>query len=89
MYVVGDATYDPVTNMTNMTFASGGFQGSRGEDQGEDTFVENIFEELDYPTEWFYNESTQTLYFWHNATAGVPPPSDGSLVVPQSKAFFK
>ena len=21
----------------------------------------------------FYNETTQTLYYWHNATAGVPP----------------
>jgi len=87
MYVVGPGTtFDGTT--TNMTFSSGGFQGSRGEDQGEDSFVENVFEELDYPTEWFYNETTQTLYFWHNATAGVPPPADGSLVVPQTKWFF-
>jgi hypothetical protein len=88
MYVVGSASFDATKNMTNMTFAAGGFQGSRGEDQGEDTFVENIFEELDYPSEWFFNESTQTLYYWHNATAGVPPPSDGALVAAQTKWLF-
>ena len=87
-YAIGQSDFDSSKNLTNFTFSSGGFQGSRGEDQGEDTFVENIFEELDYPTEWFYNETTQTLYFWHNATAGVPPPADGSLVVPQTKWLF-
>ena len=36
----------------------------------------------------FYNETTQTLYYWHNATAGVPPPADGALVAAQTKYFF-
>ena len=88
MYVIGGADFDAGKATTNFSFSAGAFQGSRGEDQGEDSFIENIFEELDYPTEWFYNETTQTLYFWNNATAGVPPPSDGSLVVPQTKWLF-
>ncbi|WP_150118678.1 PDZ domain-containing protein [Collimonas fungivorans] len=35
--------------------------------QGTDTsteYVENIFEELDVPGEWFYNTQTATLYFY-------------------------
>eukprot|EP01083_Nonionella_stella_P110129 322065_1 len=34
-------------------------------------FVENVREELDYPTEWFYNESAKTLYYVQNGT-GTP-----------------
>ena len=65
----------------------GGFQGSRGEDQGEDTYIENVFEELDWPGEYFYNESTQILYLFFNATAGTPPPTNG-LVVTHTKHLF-
>ena len=68
------------TNATNYLLR-GGFQGSRGDTQGEATYIENVFEELDAPGEYFYNESTQTLYLWHNDTSGTPPPSDGSLAV--------
>ena len=45
-------------------------------------------EELDAPAEFFYNEATQVLYFWHNASAGTPPPSDGSLKVTQTKGLI-
>jgi hypothetical protein len=84
---VGSATYDAGSGTSNFTFSRGGFQGSRGEDSGEDSFIENVFEELDWPGEFFYNESSQTLYFWHNAT-NTPPPMDGSLSVPQNKWLF-
>ena len=48
--------------------------------------IENVFEALDYPNEWFYNASTQQLYLIPNATvpdhaAGVhAPPADTTLV---------
>lgn len=81
MYEIGSADFDAATNATNFTFAWGGFQGSRGADTGEDTYIENIFEELDAPSEWFFNESSSMLYLWYNASGGTPPPSDGSLVL--------
>ncbi len=31
---------------------------------GRRFFVRNVREELDAPGEWFYNQETQTLYFW-------------------------
>ena len=68
--------------------------GEVTDDEGKDTrliggswMVENVREELDAPSEYFYNESTQTLFLWPNATAAATeaqrdakPPA--SLVVP-------
>jgi len=45
-------------------------------------------QELDYPAEWYFDEVAQTLYLWHNATAGTPPPIDGSVVITQVKNLF-
>jgi hypothetical protein len=42
----------------------------------------------DYPAEWFYNETSQELYLWHNASGGVAPPTDGSIVVTQLRHLF-
>ena len=89
MYTVGSATFDAASKTTNFSFSAGGFQGSRGEDSGEDTYIENVFEELDAPSEWFFNESSKILYLYWNATAGVPPPSDGSISATQTKWLFK
>jgi hypothetical protein len=47
-----------------------------------------VWEELDAPAEFFYNEATKTLFLWHNDTAGTPPPTDGSLSVTQTKWLF-
>jgi hypothetical protein len=41
---------------------------------GAEFYVENVFEELDAPGEWFYNITTQTLYVNYNGT-GAPPAS--------------
>jgi hypothetical protein len=62
-------------------FSGGGFQGAEGEDSGWNGFIENVHEELDYETEWFFNASTATLSFFHNATSGTPPPPSGFVVV--------
>ena len=43
----------------------GGWQNNRGGAAHADIrFVENIFEELDAPDEWFLNNKTHTLYFY-------------------------
>ena len=43
----------------------GGWQNNRGGGQNANTkFVENIFEELDAPGEWFLNSKRHTLYFY-------------------------
>lgn len=43
----------------------GGWQNNRGAAaHAELRFVENIFEELDSPGEWFLNNKTHTLYFY-------------------------
>lgn len=43
----------------------GGWQNNRPSPMHkEHRFVENIFEELDAPNEWFYNQAEQVLYFF-------------------------
>lgn len=73
---------------------TGGWQGGRGwQLNGTDGtldptppfFVENVFEELDAPGEWFFNKSTRQLFFFPNdtATQSQPPPPDAVFVVPR------
>jgi hypothetical protein len=81
MFEVGD--YDAGRN--NFTFGYGGFQGARGNDQGGDWFVENVFEELDHPGEFFHDEKTGKLYLFHNGTGA--PPADATVVAPQLKVL--
>jgi len=57
MFEVAD--YDASAN--NFTFGLGGFQGARGNNEGGDYFVENVFEELDYTGEFFFNKTTGDL----------------------------
>ncbi len=45
-----------------------------------------MFEELDSPEEWFFDENTKTLYFFYNGTGA--PPADLQFVVPQLKTLF-
>lgn len=88
MMEVSSATFNPIDGSTNFSLPWGAFQGSRGADAGEGTYVENVMEELDAPAEWFFNTTTQMLYLWHNASAGTPPPLDGSIVLTQIKHLF-
>ncbi|WP_017445744.1 right-handed parallel beta-helix repeat-containing protein [Gayadomonas joobiniege] len=51
---------------------TGGFQNNRSSGPHRMyRYVENIFEELDAPNEWFYDKSTSTLYYY--------PPKDLDL----------
>ena len=53
---------------TNAVTYEGGWQNNRPSGMNKDNrFVENIFEELDAPGEWFLDSKSNTLYFY-------PPP---------------
>ena len=54
----------------------GGFQEARGCFFGKEWYVENIFEELDAPGEWFYDQTEQKLYLYPNGSNDNVP-SDG------------
>jgi len=72
-------SYDAATGAATFNFAEGGYQDARGGDGG-DWYVENVLEELDAPGEWYFDKAAKKLYVFWNATAGTPPPSDGSVV---------
>ena len=84
MFEVG--SYD--SSSGTFTFSKGGFQGARGANGGDEIVVENVMEELDWPNEWFYDEDSKTLYYFHNATAGTEPPSDTLFVATQLKTLI-
>jgi hypothetical protein len=78
MYEVGLYKYS--NGIGSFTFSAGGFQDARGSDDAGEFYIENVLEELDFPSEWFYNSTTSILYFNFNATIGTFPPTDGSIV---------
>ena len=55
----------------SMSWTVGGFQGGEGATGAGEWNVENAFDELDAPNEWFYDEAKKDLYFFHNGTG--PP----------------
>jgi hypothetical protein len=61
----GDFTWRITGKNTNgEPTLEGGWQNNRGAAAHRDVrFVENIFEELDAPGEWFLNNQTHTIYF--------------------------
>ena len=72
----------------NFKFSKGGFQGARGNNQGAEFVIENVKEELDAPTEWFYDEDKKVLYYFHNATPGSEPPRDSLFIATQLKTLI-
>ena len=88
MQLSGAPRYDASTGQSTFDFSLrvGGNQGSRGGDAGQEMFVENVFDELDAPGEFFFDPARPgtgkpTLWLWHNASGGTPPPATG-LVAP-------
>ena len=51
-------------------------------------FVENAFEELDAPAEYWFDAVNSKLYLYHNDTNGTPPPAGLALWVPQLELLF-
>mmetsp|Transcript_116850 Transcript_116850/g.239049 ORF Transcript_116850/g.239049 Transcript_116850/m.239049 type:complete len:851 (+) Transcript_116850:58-2610(+) len=78
--------YDAETN--NFTFGAGGNQGARGNNKGGDFFVENVFEELDNPGEFFFDRKAGYLYLYHNSSTGGPPSAEAEVVVPQKPVLM-
>lgn len=72
------------TNTTNtvLNWSFGGFHGAEGTDAGEDWYIDHVREELDAPREFFFDATTQQLYFFHNASVGIPPPESWMFEVP-------
>ena len=52
-----------------ITWTLGGFQEARGCATGAEWYVENIFEELDSPGEWYFDDLDNKLYFYPNDSA--------------------
>ena len=69
MFEIGE--YDPEREIIH--FSKGGFQGGRGASNGEEFYIENVIEELDYPKEYFFNKTTRTLYYYNNQTNNTDP----------------
>lgn len=64
----------------------GGYQNNRQMGMHDQfRFVENIFEELDAPGEWFYDNTRKILYFY--PPEGMEPAS-ANFTVPQLKCLF-
>ena len=53
---------------STVKFGRGGFQGARG-GPGSDYFIQNVREELDDPTEFYFDVAAQRLYVVSNATS--------------------
>lgn len=79
----------PGTGNTTLSWDYGAFHGGEGADAGEDWVVEHILEELDSFREFYFDSGSQRLYFFHNASAGVPPPSDWAFEVPLLRCLVK
>jgi len=69
-------------NDTHLTWTFGAFHGAEGSDSGEDWYVDHILEELDSPREFYFEAASQTLFYVHNASVGIPPPSSWLFEVP-------
>eukprot|EP01112_Ceratiomyxa_fruticulosa_P011058 TRINITY_DN2973_c0_g1_i5.p1 TRINITY_DN2973_c0_g1~~TRINITY_DN2973_c0_g1_i5.p1 ORF type:complete len:905 (+),score=191.36 TRINITY_DN2973_c0_g1_i5:344-3058(+) len=65
------------SNMS-LSWTKGGYQGARGlvdtsNPRGGEWYIDGVFEELDTPNEFFYDEKTNKLYYFNNNTATQPP----------------
>ena len=80
MWSIGDNNnYNPKTG--EVLFSGGGFQGGEGTPNGDIWFIENVFEELTFPMEYFYNRTESILYYFNNETDQKVPPSDDTVFV--------
>jgi hypothetical protein len=71
---VASSSFNATSGATTLVFdyGRGGFQGAWGTTSDEEFFVENVFEELDAPAEWFHDAAANELFVVWNAT-GAPP----------------
>ena len=69
MFPVKERKYD----RRYITWTRGGFQEARGCSHGREWYIENIFEELDSPGEWYFDDIDKTLFYYPNGSL----PSEG------------
>lgn len=55
-------------DVMSLEWTKGGFQECRGSTHGGAFFIENVFEELDAPGEYFYDRATKRLFLYPNGT---------------------
>jgi hypothetical protein len=79
---VGALATDPASHASTLSWTHGGFHGAEGADAGEDWYLDHIQEELDAPREFYLDAAAQLLYYWHNASAGTPPPPEWAFEAP-------
>lgn len=63
-----------------LTWTYGAFQGSEGDSNPAEAYVEGIFQELDAPNEFFLDFDAQVVYYFYNGTGA--PPSSWTFEVP-------
>ncbi len=71
-----------------LSWSHGGFQEARGCKTGKEWYVENIFEELDSPNEWFLDYTEKKLYYYPNGSlpsSGIGTALDQLVVVQGSR----
>ena len=69
MFAVEERKYDD----RHIRWSRGGFQEARGCSRGREWYIENIFEELDSPDEWYFDDIEKTLFLFSNGSL----PSEG------------
>ena len=79
---VSAAGTDPATGVTALAWTHGAFHGAEGSDVGEDWYLSHVFEELDSAREFYFDAETQRLFYFHNASAGTPPPPSWAFEAP-------
>ncbi|XP_047122603.1 uncharacterized protein LOC101236102 isoform X1 [Hydra vulgaris] len=67
----------------------GGFQEARGDSNGREWYIENIFEELDVANEWFYDKEEKILYYFPNVTANGEFILPSKFQVPQLPSLIR
>ncbi len=65
------SSYDNKTN--EIMLGKGGFQTAQSGSSGGNFYIENVLEEVDYPTEYFFDIQSRTLYYFNNDTNNKPP----------------
>jgi hypothetical protein len=78
-------SYNPDTQ--TFVFDKGGFQGSRG-GYGAEYFLLNVFDELDAPSEYYFDRTSNQLYYFANTTDKSPPHPDTEFVAVVQRTLF-
>lgn len=74
-------SYDEASH--TIKFGRGGFQGAEGSNSGGRWYLEGLLELLDSPQEFYFDTTTNRLYFYANTSSGVPPSTEDMYFAPK------